>query len=229
MAINLKSTSSVTAQGGVKILVYGKSGCGKTHLIQTLPAPVILSAEGGMLTLRNREIPFIEIADRAQLIEALNWCRDSVESKQFESIALDSISEIAEVILNSEKKKTKDPRQAYGAMAEQMADIVRDFRNLQDRNIYFVAKAERIVDDKSAIQWSPSMPGKQTAQAIPYFFDEVFALRAEKDADGNIQRALQTADDGQWLAKDRSGVLDFWEAPDLGLIIKKIIGGVQDE
>jgi hypothetical protein len=31
--------------------------------------------------------------------------------------------------------------------------------------------------------------------------------------------------DGLWQAKDRSGKLDAWEAPDLGAIISKI-GGV---
>ena len=30
--------------------------------------------------------------------------------------------------------------------------------------------------------------------------------------------------DGLWLAKDRSGKLDNWEAPDLGAIITKIGG-----
>ena len=32
MAINLKSTGSV-ASGGIKVLVYGQAGAGKTHLI----------------------------------------------------------------------------------------------------------------------------------------------------------------------------------------------------
>jgi len=30
--------------------------------------------------------------------------------------------------------------------------------------------------------------------------------------------------DGLWVAKDRSGKLDAWEAPDLGEIIRKITG-----
>ena len=38
--------------------------------------------------------------------------------------------------------------------------------------------------------YSPSMPGNKTAQALPYFFDEVLALRVEKDADGQPQRGI---------------------------------------
>ncbi len=39
------------------------------------------------------------------------------------------------------------------------------------------------------------------------------------------QRGLMCDGDGLWLAKDRSGRLDAWEAPDLGAIIAKIQGG----
>jgi len=69
------------------------------------------------------------------------------------------------------------------------------------------------------------MPGNKLAQAIPYLVDEVLALRVEKDADGVPQRALMCAPDGLWTAKDRSGRLDAWEAPDLGAVIRKIAGG----
>jgi hypothetical protein len=57
---------------------------------------------------------------------------------------------------------------------------------------------------------------------LAYFFDEVLALRVEKDAEGNIQRALQCQPDGTYSAKDRSGKLDFWSMPDLGQVIKTI-------
>jgi hypothetical protein len=59
---------------------------------------------------------------------------------------------------------------------------------------------------------------------LPYFFDEVLALRCEKDAEGNFVRALLCQSDGLWQAKDRSGKLENWEAPDLGAIIEKIEG-----
>jgi hypothetical protein len=68
------------------------------------------------------------------------------------------------------------------------------------------------------------MPGNKTGQALPYFFDEVLALRCEPDADGKPQRALMTDSDGVWLAKDRSSKLDIYEPADLGAVIRKILG-----
>ena len=223
MAITLKKSSDL-ASSGVKLLVYGHAGAGKTSLIPTLPAPIVLSAEGGLLSIAGADVPYIEISDMAALREAWDWLAHSAEAQQYQSVALDSISEIAEVALNAEKKAAKDPRQAYGAMQEAMTDIIRAFRDLPGRNVYMSAKLEKQQDEMGKILYSPSMPGNKTGQALPYFFDEVLALRVEKDAEGVPQRALMCHSDGVWQAKDRSGRLDTWETPDLGALIAKIGG-----
>jgi len=221
MAINLKTTGGLSANG-VKLLVYGQAGAGKTTLITTLPKPIVLSAEGGLLSIQDADLPYIEIGSMDDLMEAYEWLTGSEEAKGYDSVALDSISEIAEVVLNAEKKIAKDPRQAYGAMQEKMADVIRAFRDLPDRHVYMSAKLEKTQDEMGRVTYAPSMPGNKTGQALPYFFDEVLALRVEKDADGASQRALMCDSDGLWLAKDRSGKLGAWEAPDLGEIIAKI-------
>jgi phage nucleotide-binding protein len=221
VAINLKSTGNL-AGNGVKLLVYGAAGAGKTTLIPTLPNVVVLSAEGGLLSIQDAELPFIEITTMAELQEAYKWLAESAEAAQFESVAIDSISEVAEVCLNYEKKNNKDPRAAYGSMQEQMADIIRAFRDLPAKHVLMTAKLEKTQDEMGRILYAPSMPGNKTGQSLPYFFDEVLALRVEKDADGFAQRALMCDSDGLWLAKDRSGKLEAWEAPDLTVIINKI-------
>jgi phage nucleotide-binding protein len=223
MAIQLKRTKEATAQA-VKLLVYGQAGAGKTSLIPTLPKPVILSAEGGLLSIADTNLPFIEINSMIDLREAYLWLTSSAEAAEFESVALDSISEIAEVCLNTEKKVNKDPRAAYGAMQEQMADIIRAFRDLPGKHVYMSAKLEKTQDEMGRVLYAPSMPGNKTGQSLPYFFDEVLALRVEKDAEGFTRRALMTDGDGLWLAKDRSGKLEVWEDADLGDIIRKIGG-----
>ena len=223
MAISVKRTGGLSASG-VKVLVYGQAGAGKTSLIKTLPSPIVLSAEGGLLSVQDSDLPYIEIDSMVTLKEAWQWLTESKEAQAYKSVALDSISEIAEVVLNAEKKATKDPRQAYGAMQEQMADIIRAFRDLPGRHVYMSAKLEKSQDEMGRILYAPSMPGNKTGQSLPYYFDEVLALRIERDSDGGTQRALMCDGDGLWLAKDRSGKLAPWEAPDLGAIITKIGG-----
>lgn len=224
MAIKIKSTKGLHANG-VKCLVYGHAGSGKTSLIPTLPSPIVLSAEGGLLSIAGAEVPYIEINSMADLMEAYQWLTESAEAGQFQSVALDSISEIAEVVLAEELKRNKDGRAAYGELNTVMQGMIRAFRDLPGRHVYFTAKCEKAQDEQGRMLYSPSMPGKSLTQGIAYYFDLVMALRVERDADGATHRMLMTDSDGLWLAKNRAaGRLEMWEAPDLGAIIAKIGG-----
>lgn len=223
MAINLKRTGLLTASG-VKMIVYGPAGAGKTSLIPTLPTPIALSAEGGLLSIASSDIPYIEIKSMADLHEAYAFLTESEEAGQFSSIALDSISEVAEVVLASELKANKDGRAAYGELNSKMQELIRAFRDIPNKHVYMSAKLEKSQDEMGRMLYNPAMPGKSLTQGLPYFTDLVLALRVEKDAEGNTQRALMCDSDGLWTAKDRSGKLDAWEAPDLGAIIAKIGG-----
>lgn len=222
MAIQLKNTAQV-AVNGLKVLVYGHAGAGKTTLAASMPAPIIISAEGGLLSIKDAGLDYIEVNSMDSLREAFEYV--SASGDKYQSVVLDSISEIGEVVLIHEKSVNKDGRAAYGEMAVQMTSIIRAFRDMAGKHVLMTAKVEKAQDESGRILYSPSMPGAKVGQQLPYFFDEVLALRVEKDAEGVAQRALMCDGDGIWLAKDRSGKLDSWELPDMGAIIAKI-GGV---
>lgn len=210
------------AANGIKMLVHGQAGIGKTCLCASLPNPIIISVESGLLSLAGLDIPAIEVKTLDDLSEVYDWISGSEEARIYESVCLDSISEIAEIILADEKGKEKDPRKAYGNMQDIMMDRIRSFRDLPGRNVYMSAKQERIQDENNRLLFGPSMPGQKLAQQLPYLFDEIFAYQIVKDQNGVPQRILLTQPDGISQAKDRSGKLDMWEEPDLGKIINKI-------
>lgn len=220
MPIKIRHTSEV-AQDGVKILVYGQSGVGKTRLISTLPKPIILSAESGELTLSDCDIPFIEIKTLGDLEDAHEWLKSSDEAKMYHSIAIDSISEIGDIVLGVEKKLTKDGRMAYGAMADKISELVRKFRDIKGYNVYMSAKLDRIQDEANRMLYGPSMPGSKTGASLPYQFDVVAALRHIPNDDGTTSRMLMCDGDANWTAKSRIAGVDAFEEPDLGAIIRK--------
>ena len=227
MAIKLLSTKDVRVNG-VKMLVYGQAGAGKTTLIKTLPKPIVLSAEAGLLSISDQDIPYIEIGSIADLDEAYAWLQTE-EGLQYETVCLDSVSEIAEICLVEEKKKSADGRKAYGTLNEIISDKIRKFRDMAGRNVYFSAKMEKSEDEVGKIFYFPSAPGKQLSLFMPYAFDALMALRVGVNEEGVIERGLMCETDGLWQAKVRQpsgGVIAIqqWEAPDLGAIIKKIKG-----
>lgn len=205
------------------ILMTGDSGAGKTWQIRTLPKPLIVSAESGLLSLRDVDLPAVEINSIADLREVYQFFLKSADAKNYESVAIDSITEIAEILLAEEKAKTKDPRQAYGELAVQMAALLRAFRDLPNHHVYCSAKMVREKDEASgAFLYVPSMPGAKLGPLLPYMFDEVLVLRVQRNDEGQIERFIQTQRDGTYDAKDRSGALDMYEPPNVGDLIKKI-------
>ena len=225
MAIQLRSTKGFGRESGVKVLVYGRPGAGKTRLCATAPAPISLSAESGLLSISEQDIPYIQISSIDDLNEAYAWITGSDEAASFQTVCLDSVSEIAEQILSQEKKNFADGRKAYGEMQDRMVRLLRAFRDLPGKNVYFSAKMERSQTEEGLQLYTPSLPGTKLSQGVGYFFDEEFAFVTIKDEEGNFQRVLQTFSDTSYEAKDRSGKLDFYEAPDLSSIFRKIAGG----
>jgi len=223
MAIKLTTTSQ--SSRFVKALGYGDAGVGKTVLCSTAPNPIIISAESGLLSLAHLDIPVIEVKTLEDVNDAYRFCTESEDAKHFETVCLDSITEIAEVMLNKYKKEDKDPRKSYGLLAENMSELVRAFRDLENRHVYFSAKMTRIEDEHTGIStFRPMMPGKTLVNGLPFFFDEVLALHIGKEEDGTPFRYIQTEPDMQYIAKDRSGNLDTIERPDLTHLFDKVLG-----
>lgn len=223
---------------GVKALVYGGSGTGKTVLMSTAPAPVLISAESGALSLAPRNIerlhgvgtpgitynmPIIKISTIEDLTQAHLWCLQSAEARQFQTVGLDSISEVMEVVLNNAKRQVKDPRQAYGELIEKGQSLIRAFRDLPGKHVIISAKMEPSKDELTGVvKYGPSVPGSKLGPSLPYFFDEVFRLGVNKTPQGESYRFIQTQPDLQYEAKDRSGALAAMEPPHLGAIFAKI-------
>ena len=55
-----------------------------------------------------------------EIIEVYKWLVSSEEASQYETICLDSLSEIGEVVLADAKTRFKDARMAYGEMYERL-------------------------------------------------------------------------------------------------------------
>lgn len=242
MALNWSTTSQVNLRAGVKVLAYGESGMGKTAICATAPRPLIISAESGLLSLRKQnleklygvgnpeityDIPIIAVTNVNDVAEALQWILFAKEAAYFDTICMDSASEIAEVILNNAKRQVKDPRQAYGELIEKMETTIRAFRDIPEKHVYISAKSEWAKDELTGVvRNGPSMPGSKLGQKLPYFFDEVFRLGINKTPQNVQYRFLQTQPDLQNIAKDRSGALDAIEEPHLTHVFNKILSGV---
>jgi len=240
MTLQIDNVTNLTQSNGIKVLVYANAGMGKTVLASTAPAPLVISTESGLLSLRPQniervhgvgtagityDVPVIEVNTESELETVYNWCL-SPDWAGYQTIFLDSFSEMCDKVLEEESRKTKHLQQAYGTMAKTMTSYLRKFRDLPNKNVVFICKSAPVKDELTGIvKYQPDIAGNVLKKGITYFFDEVFNLNVATDqATQQNYRYLMTQPDMQYEAKDRSGALAPTEAPNLTHIFNKING-----
>lgn len=225
MAFTPTTTRASARSSGLKCVVYGDAKVGKTTLASTIPNceedVLIVSAEQGMLSLRDYDIPVAEIVSWDQLLEVIDYLK---AEHPFRWIVVDSLTEIADMHLRELLKTNKDPRKAYGQLYDDVIAVMRDLRDRVRASVLLICEATSYETEAGGVGWRPLMPGNALKDKVPYAMDEVFAMRIQRDETGAPFRVLQTQPDGVWLAGDRSGALDAWESPDLTHIQRKILG-----
>ena len=211
------STRERSANEGVKILVYGKPGVGKTRMAMTCETPLILSVERhGLLSLADQDISSVDVTMFGQAVSIVEEYVQSPEAQaRFRTIVIDSLSALAEMKLEEELKYAKDGRRAYGEMALQVKRLVNNLINRCGAHVYCIAKeGETAVVGTEKMCAVPLFPGSKFQSEVPYLFHIVGRLSDE---------GLAVKGTDYFQAKDRTGALSPVEPKHIGKIIHKIL------
>lgn len=231
---NLKPASQLARRYGVKSVVFGAPGSGKTPLMNTAPRPVLLVTEPGMLSMRGSNIPAWEAYSAPLIVEFFDWFMKSREASNFDTLGIDSISNIAEIILAEELSKVKHGMKAYGNMSERTMKIANDLFYMPQKHIVMIAKQALVENGRQTIlqngevtyepimQKRPFFPGKDLNVKVPHLFDNVLHLgEAMVPGQPKPVRALRTKEIPEVFARDRLGNLGELEPPDLSALFTK--------
>lgn len=230
-------TTSQDTLSSVKCLIYGLPGVGKTTLAGTVDSALIISAEAGLIPLRDKSIDVIDISIgddgsliprpmRAQkVMEAYKFLLTDEARKRYKWVFIDSITEIAQNIseqCNQEFPDRKDSLVLWGEYNKRMRGLVKAFRDLPGYNVVVIALEVEDKDDIGRRFPAIDVPGK-ISQQMPQFFDIVMrAVSVQKE--DKIARALLTQGGDKFIAKDRTGKLSAQEPMNFSTIFKKING-----
>ena len=239
MAIRIKSSKKVTSRGGIKIAIHSAAGMGKTMLAATAPKPIIILTErtgDDCLSEQNikavfkgvngitTDIPIIEAYTVSAIEEAIEYCRNSDD---YETIFLDSVSELSKLKLKEEAPLHKNKLQAYGEMADHVDDLLRAMRD-DKKNWVFLFHSDKndVYDDDgeaSSTVMVPGFEGQKMLNEFPYLIGDVYCMVSEFDDQGEEKRMLRTRQgDTAYFAKNRRGRLDELEPPHIGRIFWKL-------
>lgn len=219
----IKSTASIQQQPKINALIYGDSGVGKTRLALTCDRPLVISAEGGLLSLVGHDVPYIEVNDIKSAREAVGYAIK--HASEYGTIIFDSLSEIAEIVLADALQKTPDPRKAYPEAEAAVTRLIRQLRDLPC-SVIWIGKSTVVQDDMGRRIYAPMVPGSKFQDKLPYLLDLVGRLVVDtvQKEDGTVshRRTLRFVPDGTFTAKDRSGKLPELCPANISKIIERI-------
>lgn len=223
---SLRPASAYAVNLGVKAIVYGPAGSGKTPLINTAPRPVLLACEPGLLSMRGSTVPTFIGATAKSIDEFFDWLFSSAEVKNFDTIAIDSLSQLCEIYLEEALSgKSKGGNRvhglaAYGAMATDVLKHIERLYFLQQKHAYLIAKLDS-VQGTVANYARPYYPGRQLPVMMPHKYDQILHLDIHNVPGVGQVRSFQCQGTIDVMARDRTGQLSMFEEPDFGKLVAK--------
>jgi len=146
--------------------------------------------------------------------------------KKYDTIVIDSLSEVSQCLVEIMKIKYPDREKAlvmWGEYGDKISALVKQFRDFKPYNIVLLAHDTIDKDDSGRRFTGVDLNGKISRRIIG-LLDEVFYYKKFTNDEGKQKRFLITDEHDNALAGDRSGSLELFEEPDLGLIFNKILG-----
>lgn len=223
---DLKAASEHAQNFGVKAIVYGPAGTGKTPILNTAPRPVLLATEAGLLSMRGSNIPTYEAYTSQRIDEFFKWFFNSTETKNFDTLGIDSGSQIADIYLNAALQGTSKQgnkvhgQAAYGEMARNTMEHLRTLFYTRHKHVYMICKEEIADVDYQSLR-RPYFPGKVLPIDVPHLYDFILRLARANIPGAGEHLAFQCVGNMNVLARNRTGNLNEYEPPHFGQLIEK--------
>lgn len=223
---SLRPATDYAQNYGVKAIIYGPAGSGKTPIINTAPRPVLLACEPGLLSMRGSKVPTFIGATAKAIDEFFDWLFSSADVKNFDTVAIDSISQLCEIYLEealsgrSKGGSKVHGLAAYGAMATDVLKHIDRLYLMQYKHAYLIAKLDSV---QGAINnyVRPYYPGRQLPVMMPHKYDQILHLDIHNVPGVGQVRSFQCQSTIDVMARDRTGRLDMFEQPDFGALVRK--------
>ena len=217
---DLKAAGDHAVNFGCKCLIYGPAGSAKTPIFNTASRPLLLATEPGLLSMKGSKIPTFEAYTPDKVNEFFKWFFNSTETKNFDTLGIDSGSQIADIYLVAAQKSNKHGLKAYGEMADNTMEHLRTLYYTRYKHTYVICK-EEIKDMDGQSMRRPYFPGQVLPISVPHLYD--FILRLSKSIVPVHGEVLAFQCNGSYnvMARNRTGNLDDYEPPHFGNLVEK--------
>ncbi len=193
----IKNTRDVPLET-IKAVLYGPPGSGKTTMGATFPDVLILSAESGLLSVRDKALDVWSIDSWEDLEEAFAFLKAG--GHKYKSVVIDSLTECQKKLNEHIVQKFPGKRRDYedlmsmsdwGYSMDRFRRMCRAFRDLP-LNVVFIALDQKETTEEESIT-KPALSGKTLSDELMGWVDAgIYCPGPTKDEDGNVKYLGQT-------------------------------------
>ena len=246
VSARIKNTSEF--EDWERMLVYGRSGAGKTRLAATAPDVLLMDIDekGTKSVKKDIDPKAIRIASIDEFVETY-WYLQSGQH-DFRSVAIDGCTGLQTMFLNyvlgeqALLDASRDPdmpsRQIYGKVSKLMKNWITNYRNL-DMHVIFTALTrvnreggdDEEDEDLGAVTVGPAVSPaigshlEAACDTIGYLHTRQVVVRKGEKRTKVTRRRLLTGENERYDTKDRNNAFGAWvDAPDIGKMIDTING-----
>lgn len=194
---NIKSTKDMSIDYA-KVVLYGPPGSGKTTMGATFPNVLFLSAESGLLSVRDQALDVWTIDKWEDLEEAFAFLRAG--DHKYKSVVIDSLTEVQkklhEYIIRKFPGKRRDyedlmSQSDWGYGIDRMRKMCRSFRDLTMNVVFIALDLTDTSEEETTVK--PALSGKTLSDELMGWVDAVvYCPGPTKDEDGNVKYLGQT-------------------------------------
>ena len=215
----MANTKDISTEGlRLKVLIYGKSGTGKTTFACTFPKPYVFDFDNGMLSQRGKDIEYDVFEDRIvnDVVAKSGWKEflsklDEVEKDpKYETLVVDSITTLEDSLMKDTltlNKRTIPTLAEWLIVMNQLEGIINRMTKM-GKHVVFTAHETIMQDELTSEVWIlPLIVGKKLPGKLGLWFDECYRMQMGKDKEGKAAMQAITTADTRYTAKSRLGVL----------------------
>jgi len=195
----------------LNVLIYGKSGTGKTTFACCFPRPYVFDFDKGMLSQRGRDVDF----DTYTSYAAFEMKFKEFEMKcPYDTVIIDSITTLEEYCMDKVLAANRRQMPTMNEWNVLIADLKDLFMRATKMSKHLVVVAhEQIVQDEltGEIIIRPQIVGKKLPAQLPLWFDECYRAQVSRSKEGIPVYSILTASDMKYTAKSRLNCMNAVE------------------
>lgn len=206
-------------KGYIKALIAGAPGSGKTRTASFWPKPIYADADGGLMSVADRNVPYASVKSEDDMDAFLSTleleCRKPKEQRRWETVIVDTFDKYQRTVIQAYLKRKRQTEMSgwedWGYLDARMANLVDRLSKLPMHVVVLVHVKVKEIDDQ--VRRSVDIKGGYR-DIMPGEFDFVGLLENEwtlGDAGKRTKRRFirwDSTPDADWLKGRGGGLVD---------------------